>query len=76
MKLNKIFFDGKGYLKRCLELDNHLDEELVKICSRFNFTPVDSISFKEYQHQTYCDIKIDNYFIKSVCIEHLYTQIP
>ena len=76
MKLNKIFFDGKGYLRKCIELEEYLDDELFKICSRFNFIPVDSISFEKYQPQTYCDIVINGYHIEAVSIEHLYTQIP
>ena len=75
VKLEKIYFDGKGYLEKCLEMGDQPDDELFRVCARFNFTPVDSITFKEYQPQTYCDITIDNYCIKAVSIEHLYTSI-
>jgi hypothetical protein len=71
VKLEKIYFDGKGYLERCIELGEMPSDDLIRVCSRFNFTPVDSITFK----QSYCDIRIDDYYIKTVSLEHLYTSI-
>jgi len=75
VKLEKIYFDGKGYIESCLASGEQPNDELIRICSRFNFTPVDSITFEEYQPQTYCDITIDDHYIKAVSIEHLYTSI-
>ena len=75
VKLEKIYFDGKGYIESCLASGEQPNDELIRICSRFNFTPVDSITFEEYQPQTYCDITIDDHYIKAVSIEYLYTSI-
>ncbi len=75
IQLNKIYFDGKGYIQRRVELDDLPEEDLAKLCSRFNFTPVDSVSFESYQPQTFCDITIGDYHIQGVSIEHLFTDI-
>ena len=75
IQLNKIYFDGKGYIQRCIELNDHPSDDLIKICSRFNFTPVDSISFESYEPQTFCDITIDDYYIQGVSIKHIYTDV-
>jgi len=75
IQLDKIYFDGKGYIQKCLDVNDPLDPELVKICSSLNFTPVDSISFKSYQSQTFCDITIGDHHIQGVLIEHLFTDI-
>lgn len=75
IQLNKIYFDGKGYMQKCIELNDPQDPDLVKICSRLNFTPVDSISFENYHPQTFCNITVGNYYIQGVSIEHLFTDI-
>ena len=75
IQLNKIYFDGKGYIKKCVEANDPQDPDFAKVCSRLNFTPVDSISFESYQPQTFCDITIGDYYIQGVSIEHLFTDI-
>ena len=75
IQLNKIYFDGKGYVQKGLDINDPSEDDLVKACSRFNFTPVDSISFESYQPQTFCDITIGDYYIQGVSIEHLFTDI-
>tara|TARA_B100000902_G_scaffold323701_1_gene317583 strand:+ start:475 stop:768 length:294 start_codon:yes stop_codon:yes gene_type:complete len=75
IKLEKIYFDGKGYAKSLVENESEYSQEEVDIASRFNFTPIDSISFEYYQPQTYCDIVIGDHDIKAVSISHLYTDI-
>ena len=75
IKLEKIYFDGKGYAKAMIEQENEYSQEEVDIANRFNFTPIDSISFEYYQPQTYCDIIIGDYYLKAVSITHLYTDI-
>jgi len=74
IQLNKIYFDGKGYIQRCIDLNEPPEDDLIKICSRFNFTPVDSISFQSYQPQTFCDITINDYFIQCVPVKHIYVD--
>lgn len=74
IQLNKIYFDGKGYIQRRIDLNDLPANDLIKICSRFNFTPVDSISFENYEPQTFCDITINDYFIQCVSIKHIYTD--
>lgn len=73
--LNKIYFDGKGYIQKCIDVNDPPEPELAKICSSLNFTPVDSISFERYQSQTFCDITIGDYYIQGVLLEHLFTDI-
>ena len=73
IKLNKIYFDGFRYAKSLVNEKSNKDE--IDIANRFNFAPVDSISFKNYQSQTFCDITIGDYHLKSVSLEHLYTDI-
>ena len=74
-KLKKIYFDGKGYAQDLIDRKNEFSQEEVDIANKLNFTPIDSISFENYQEQTYCDIKIgDNYF-EAISIEYLYTSI-
>ena len=75
IKLEKIYFDGKGYAKDLIEQECEYSKEEVDIASKFNFTPIDSISFEYYQPQTYCDITIGNHCLKAVSITHLYTDI-
>ena len=75
IKLEKIYFDGKGYAKALIENESEYSQEEVDIASRFNFTPIDSISFEYYQPQTYCDIAIGENNLKAVSISHLYTNI-
>ena len=75
IKLEKIYFDGKGYVKALIEEGTEYFQEEVDIANRFNFTPVDSISFEYYQPQTYCDITIGDHCLKAVSITHLYTDI-
>jgi len=75
IQLNKIYFDGKGYVQRRIDLNDPPIDDLIKICSRLNFTPVDSISFKSYEPQTFCDITINDYYIQGVSIKHIYTDI-
>ena len=75
IQLNKIYFDGKGYIQKCIESNDPQDPDFVSICSRLNFTPVDSIYFASYQPQTFCDITIGDYYIQGVSIEHLFTDI-
>ena len=75
IQLNKIYFDGKGYIQRCIDSNEIPEKDLIKVCSRFNFTPVDSISFESYQPQTFCDITIGDYCIQGVSIKHIYTDI-
>ena len=75
IQLNKIYFDGKGYIQRCIDSNDPPADDLIKICSRFNFTPVDSISFENYEPQTFCDITINDYYVQGVSIKHIYTDI-
>lgn len=75
IKLENIYFDGKSYAKYLVECGEEFSQEKVDITNRFNFTPVDSISFQNYQPQTYCDITIGDYYIQAVNITHLYTDI-
>ena len=75
IQLNKIYFDGKGYMQKCIDTNDPQDPDLVKMCSRLNFIPVDSISFEGYQPQTFCDITVGDYYIQGVSIEHLFTDI-
>ena len=75
IKLEKIYFDGKGYAKSLIEQGNEYLQEEVDTANRFNFTPIDSISFEYYQPQTYCDIIIGNHCLEAVNIIHLYTDI-
>ena len=75
IQLNKIYFDGKGYIQKCIESNDPQDPDFVKMCSRLNFTPVDSISFESYQPQTFCDITVGDYYIRAVSVEHLFTDI-
>lgn len=75
IKLNKIYFDGKSYAQALIqEKELHTQEE-INLANRFNFTPVDSISFQDYQPQTYCDITIGEHLIQAVSVDHLYTDI-
>lgn len=73
IKLKKIYFDGQSYAKSLANEENSQSE--MRIANRFNFTPVDSISFENYQPQTFCDITIGNYYLRAVSLEHLYTDI-
>lgn len=73
INLNKIYFDGKGYLEKRFELGDEPDPDLVKICSRFNFTPVDTINFST--EEGFCDITIGDYYIQGVSSLHLFTDI-
>ena len=74
-KLEKIYFDGKGYLERCMELGDQPDDELVRICSRFNFTPVDSVSFESFSDGCFCDITIGDHCLQGISTDHLFTDI-
>ena len=49
IKLEKIYFDGKGYAKSLIEQGNEYLQEEVDTANRFNFTPIDSISFDHYK---------------------------
>ena len=75
IKLEKIYFDGKGYLERCIELGDQPDEELIRVCSRFNFTPVDSVSFESFSDGCFCDITIGDHCLRGISTEHLFTDI-
>ncbi len=74
-KLEKIYFDGKGYLEKCIELGDQPDDDLVRICSRFNFTPVDSINFESFSGESFCDITIGDHYLCGISTEHLFTDI-
>ena len=73
INLKKIYFDGRSYAKSLVNEEGKQTE--IAIANRFNFTPVDSISFENYQSQTYCDITIGDYYIRAVSLEHMYTDI-
>ena len=75
IKLNKIYFDGKSYAQALSNNKDLHSQEEIDLANSFNFTPVDSISFEDYQTQTYCDIKIGNHIIQAVSLDHLYTNI-
>ena len=75
VKLEKIYFDGKGYLEKCLESGEQLDDELVRTCSRFNYTPVDSINFESQLGENFCDITIGDHYLRDIPIKHLFTSI-
>ncbi|MAJ89945.1 MAG: hypothetical protein CMD08_01540 [Flavobacteriales bacterium] len=75
IKLEKIYFDGKGYAKSLADQNIECSQEEVDIANKFNFAPIDSISFEYYQPQTYCDITLGDHHLKAVSIEHLYTDI-
>lgn len=73
IKLNKIYFDGKGYLKKYFDSEEQLDPDFVKLCSRFNFMPVDSITFND--EENFCDITIGDYILQKIPVSCLYTDI-
>ena len=75
IKLNKIYFDGRSYARHLIENNGASSQDEIDLANRLNFTPVDSISFEEYQPQTYCDIKVGNHQFQAVSIDHLYTDI-
>jgi hypothetical protein len=75
INLNKIYFDGQGYAKYLIESNEASSQDEIDIVNRFNFTPVDSISFEQYPPQTFCDITIGNYHIQGVSLKHLFTDI-
>ena len=75
IKLNKIYFDGKSYAQTLSQEKESYTQEEINLVSSFNFTPIDSISFKDYQPQTYCDITIGENLIQAVNVTHLYTDI-
>lgn len=75
IKLEKIYFDGKGYLERCIELGEQPDDELIRVCSRFNFTPVDSVSFDSFSDGCFCDITIGDHYLHGISTDHLFTDI-
>ena len=75
IKLKQIYFDGQGYAKYLVESNEASCQDEIDIANRFNFTPVDSISFEQYQPQTFCDITIGDYYLKGISLKHLYTDI-
>lgn len=75
VKLEQIYFDGQGYAKYLVENNEVVSQEEVDIANRFNFTPVDSISFEQYPPQTFCDITIGDYYLKGISLKHLFTDI-
>jgi len=74
-KLEQIYFDGQSYAKHLSECDEASSQDEIDIANRFNFTPVDSISFEQYHLKTFCDIVIGDYYFQGVSITHLYTDI-
>lgn len=75
IKLEQIYFDGQGYAKYLVESNEASSQDEIDIANRFNFTPVDSISFEQYQPQTFCDITIGDYCLQGVSLKHLFTDI-
>ena len=75
IKLEQIYFDGQSYAKYLSESGEAFSQDEIDIANQCNFTPVDSISFEQYQPQTFCDIKIGDYYFEGVSINHLYTNI-
>jgi len=75
VKLEQIYFDGQGYAKYLIESNEASSQDEIDIANRLNFTPVDSISFEEYNPRTFCDITIGDLCIKGVSLKHLYTDI-
>jgi hypothetical protein len=73
IKLNKIYFDGQSYAKSLANEESNQDK--INIANRFNFTPVDSISFESYQSQTFCDITIGDYYLRAISLEYMFTDI-
>ena len=73
IKLKKIYFDGQSYAKSLANEEG--TQKKIDIANRFNFTPVDSISFESYQAQTFCDITIGDYYLRAISLEHLFTDI-
>ena len=73
IKLNKIYFDGQSYAKSLANEEG--TQKKIDIANRFNFTPVDSISFESYQPQTFCDITIGDYYLRAIPLKHLFTDI-
>ena len=75
IKLQQIYFDGQSYMKHLIESDEEYSQEEIDFINSLNLTPVDSISFKQYHPQTFCDITIGDYCFQGVSITHLYTDI-
>lgn len=75
INLNKIYFDGQGYAKYLIESNEASSQDEIDIVNRFNFTPVDIISFEQYSPQTFCDITIGKITIRGVSLKHLFTDI-
>jgi hypothetical protein len=73
VKLKKIYFDGQSYAKSLTNEESN--QSKIDIANRFNFTPVDSISFEDYQPQTFCDITIGDYYLRAISLEYLFTDI-
>jgi hypothetical protein len=73
IKLKKIYFDGQNYSKSLTNKESNQSE--IDIANSFNFTPVDSISFKTHHLQTFCDITIGDCYLKDIPLKHLYTNI-
>lgn len=74
-KLHQIYFDGQGYAKYLSESNKSSSQDEIDIANKHNFTPVDSISFKQYQPKTFCDITIGDYCFKKVLTDYLFTDI-
>ena len=75
IKLEQIYFDGQGYAKYLAESNKEYSQDEIDIANQFNFTPVDSISFEQYQPQTFCDITIEDYCLQGISLNYLYTDI-
>ena len=75
IQLNKIYFDGKGYAKKLIESNDSPTNEIIKIYSRFNFTPIDSVSFESNLGSGFCNITIGDHYIENVSIKYLFTNI-
>lgn len=74
-KLEQIYFDGQSYAKHLSECDEEYSQDEIDFVNSLNLTPVDSISFKQYHPQTFCDITIGDYCFQGISITHLYTDI-
>jgi len=62
-------------LQKRIESGDQPERDLVKMCSRFNFTPVDSISFESLSGDSFCDITIGDHYLRGISTDHLFTDI-
>ena len=70
-RLRRIYFDSKNYLKKETTFNKDNDIEFAK---KLDMIVVDSVSFKGYDPNTYCDIETCNRLYKKVSTRYLFTE--